>query len=458
MNVFFLPAYINTAAAQTIQYSSENIFSNYPDNLQMVANIAGNHHLLCFTSKENPEIFIFSQELKFQSKIRLPFKFPEKSELRIIPFADFYYVYVHPRLSQEYLFWKVDGNGNLTDFSASFQKLLQSQSNNLKLGFQLIASQEELWMVYHTALTDPRKSTMMIVQTDSLLNVVFTHKVMYDFKRDEERIQQEVLMFGRYLLILKTARSGTLLELMKVNLATGYTITHTFQSSGYFYSQSAFSYNNADSTVTVSSLLTEPRTTGRPKQFVFMSRLNKILIEQVPFTVLKSQFVKNTNSNFLLIEGLSKWVRLTDQATTSSQDFRVPDPDDLTEAKVTLGKYYTNSDDGVRFSLLDKNFKIASDSLIPNTKNSYTVKANQFARFNANDKEYLLVGQQFSRISKGLLMINTNDAHQLIYTDIRVNDRNNYLLSKSQTIPKKGIIIPYTNKREAGLIKIIVEQ
>jgi hypothetical protein len=189
-----------------------------------------------------------------------------------------------------------------------------------------------------------------------------------------------------------------------------------------------------------------------------MSRLNKILIEQVPFTVLKSQFVKNTNSNFLLIEGLSKWVRLTDQATTSSQDFRVPDPDDLTEAKVTLGKYYTNSDDGVRFSLLDKNFKIASDSLIPNTKNSYTVKANQFARFNANDKEYLLVGQQFSRISKGLLMINTNDAHQLIYTDIRVNDRNNYLLSKSQTIPKKGIIIPYTNKREAGLIKIIVEQ
>ena len=54
-------------------------------------------------------------------------------------------------------------------------------------------------------------------------------------------------------------------------------------------------------------------------------------------------------------------------------------------------------------------------------------------------------------------MVNTNDAGQLIYTDVRVLDRNSYLLPKAQIIPQKGIIIPYTRKLEAGLVKITME-
>jgi hypothetical protein len=68
----------------------------------------------------------------------------------------------------------------------------------------------------------------------------------------------------------------------------------------------------------------------------------------------------------------------------------------------------------------------------------------------------MLLGQQFVKKSRGLLMVNANDAQQLIYTDLKVSDRNDYLLSKSQVIAQEGIIIPYIHKLEAGLIKITI--
>ena len=457
--------------AQKVKYCSENVLTDYPDQLQLVANIAGHHHLLSFIEKEEPVIFIYDNDMKYQGKTSIRFKFSDKSGVKVIPFDNYYYLYIHPPFTSRHLFWKVDGNGNITELTVALENILQSQAQNIKLGFQLINNENQLCMLYHTDLRNLEKRTLIIVQTDSLLNVVFTHKLVYDFKREEERLQQEVLMSGRHLFVLKTARGGTSLELMKVNLATGYTIRNTFQSSGYLYSQSTFSYNNTDSTVTVTSLLTEPRINSRPKRFVFVSRLNKILVEQSPFAILRSQFVKNTNTNFLLVNGLSKWVRIkperyqsytkvVEQMTPSSMDYSVLDPNNSNRIITTPVRNNTGSEDlgqAIRFSLLDKNYKITSDSLVPNTKNSYTIKPDQFIRFGAGNKEYLLVGQLFSGKNKGVLMINTNDTDQLIYSDVRVNDRNNYLLSKAKVIPDKGIIIPYTYKRELGLIKIMIE-
>jgi hypothetical protein len=467
---------VNPAAAQKLQYSRENVFVGNPNHLQLVANIGGNHHLLILNDNENPEVFIFNSALELEKKVRLDFKFPERSVISIIPFGNFYYLYIRPVLSQKHLLWKIDSNGNCTDYVPFFQKLLVSQAHNIKLGFQLIPYHDHLWMVYHTDLENNEKNTVMMVQTDSLLNVLFTNRVIYDFKRDEEKLQKEVLIFGKYLLALKTGRSGTSLELLKINLATGLAITNTFSSSGYFYSQSALSINGEDSSVTVSALLTEPRATANPKQFVFVSRLNKNLFEEVPFKILKSQFKKNTGTNFLHVNGQSEWMRFRirgeqrNNAVVSNdvslyQDLTMPDnnADAVKDINRMLQKTEMSNVEpwdafqGVRFSLLDKALETTSDSLVANTKDYYSIKADQFIRFAVNNKEYMLLGQQFVKRSKGLLMVNTNDQQQLIYTDLSVNSRNNYLLAKYQLIPHKGIIIPYVYKLEAGLIKITVE-
>ena len=470
--------YVNIATAQKVAYSRENVFIGSPDHLQLATNIGGNHHLLILNDNENPEVFIFNNALEFEKKVRLNFKFPERSVVSIIPFGNFYYLYIHPVLSQKNLLWKIDSNGNCTDYTALFQKLLISQSHNIKLGFQLIPYQDHLWMVYHTDLENNEKNTVVMAQTDSLLNVLFTNRVIYDFKRDEEKLQKEVLIFGKYLLALKAGRSGTMLELLKINLTTGLAITNSFSSSGYFYSQSALSINGEDSSVTVSALLSEPRTTTNAKQFVFVSRLNKNLFEEVPVSILKSQFKKNTGTNFLHVNGQSEWMRfrirgeqrnntVVNNSESLYQDLTMADnnADAINDVNRMMQKAELsnapveswNAFQGVRFSLLDKSLVITSDSLVANTKDYYTIKADQFIRFAVNNKEYLLLGQQFVKKSKGLLMVNTNDAQQLIYTDLRVNDRNNYLLSKFQLIAQKYIIIPYTYKQEAGLIKITVE-
>ncbi len=483
-NIFFffacllLSVYNNKATAQTLQYCSENVFIDNPGQLQLVANIAGNHHLLSFNNNENPVLFIFDSELEYKTKITLPFKFPEKSIVQIIPFGKYYYLHIRPWLSQKHFFWKIDADGNCTDYNSFFQKLLASQSTNIKLGFQLIPYKEHLLMVYHTDLDNIEKNTVVITETDSLLNVVFTHKVLYDFKRDEEKLEKELLVFGKYLLVLKTARSGTALELMKVNLATGYAISNTFTSSGYFYSQSALSINNNDSSFTVSALLTEPRTSYTPKQFIFVSTLNKLLVEETPFTILKKQFTKNTGTGFLLVNGQSEWMRFRirgEQRSNTAATNNITVYQDLTMAgnnadnmqdinrllqKTEQGSTSTESWDayrGIRFSLLDKELAIISDSLVTNTKDSYTLKADQFIHFKIRQKEYMFLGQQFARRSKGLFMVHANEENRLIYTDVRVMDRNNYLLSKAQLIPQKGILIPYLHKLEAGLVKITIQ-
>lgn len=464
--------------AQKIKYCRQDVFISNPDHLQLAANIGGNHHLLIFNDNEKPEIFIYNDELELQSTVRMPFNCPERSVVSIIPFGNYYYIYIRPVLSQQHLLWRVDSNGNCTNYNSFFQKLLLSQANNIKLGFQLISYQDHLWMVYHAGLDDIDKNTLIMAQTDSLLNVLFTNRVIYDFKRDEERLQKEILIFGKYLLVLKTGRSGTALELLKVNLATGYSVTHSFTSSGYFYSQSALSISNEDSSVTVSALLTEPSMNNNPKQFVFVSRLNKNLFEEVPFTILRSQFKKNAGSSFITIEGQSEWMRFgisrgqrnsVGMASDVSlyQDLTMPDgkADIINGLNRMLQKNESgnlpaeswNGYNGVRFSLLDKNLKIANDTLVPNTKDSYTIRPDQFIHLTAGGKAYMLVGQQFVKKSRGLLMVQANDSQQLIYTDLRVNDRNDYLLSKFRILPGKNIIIPYVHKLEAGLMKISLE-
>ncbi len=418
--------FFNSTAAQNIDYSSENVFIDNPDNMQLVANVGGNQHLLCFTAREKPVIHIFDQQLKLFSKVLLPMKYPDRADMQIVPLVNYYYVYIHERFTQKYFLWKVQGDGNVTDVSVPLQKLLLSQSHNIKLGFELLVNEGQLCMGYHTDLTNVQKRTFVIVQTDSLLNRIWEHKVVYDFKRDEERILQEVLMFGRYLFVLKSANSSTSLELMKVNLATGYTIRNNFSSSGYFYSQGSLHYNGGDSTVTVSALLTEPRTTSRPNYFAFFSRMNKILIEEVPFTVLRSQFRLNTGVDFILAEK-SKWTQLV-----AERDMRQP----------------------VRFTLLDKNFLIVRDSLVSNANDAYSIHAHNFLHFHAGEKQYMLVGQQFRQKSHGLLMVEPDDK-KLKFTNVRVYDRNDYLLSKARLVPD-GVLIPYRHRKEAGLVRITI--
>ena len=463
----------NNVTAQKIKYSRENVFIDYSENIRLAANISGNHHLLSFIDNEKPVVNIFDKELYLITRSKLPFVFPEKSVVQIISFKTYYYLFIHSRLNSKSIFAKIDGDGTFTDLSDAFQKL---QSQIRTRVYQLTERQNQFCIIYSsTGSNDPKKSRMTLIQTDSLLNIVLSRNAAYNFKRDDESLVQ-TLFTRDDLFVLKTTLGGTALEIMKINIATGAAITNTFYSSGFNYTQNGFTYNAVDSSITVYSLLREPRGSTKIIRYAFLTRLDHLLNEQTPFAVLKSQFSKSTAVNFLLAEPSPKWISLEAirsgyrdyenvyeiqnmnrrtefNLDTNAAKFNIPQV-----RMVPVTNYREDPAQGIRFSLLDKKFKISSDSLVPNNKNKYTLKTGQFARVSANNKEYLLLVQRFYKRSNGILMVGADEENHLTYTDIQVTGLNDYLLSQSVFIAPQSIIIPYTHHREAGLVKISIQE
>jgi hypothetical protein len=199
-----------------------------------------------------------------------------------------------------------------------------------------------------------------------------------------------------------------------------------------------------------------------------------VLIEKTQFTLLKTQFRKNTNTNFLLVDGNSRWVKFKKGRGNASssimqnspvtvyedQIYKTGNNPDVTSINNMLAKLdadnntNTYSDEvGVRFSLLNPSLQITTDSLVKNTKDWYTLKSDNYTRFEMQGKETLLVAQQFYRRKNGLLLVNAA-ADYLQYTYLKVNEKYSYLLPKAKIIAGRGVLVPYIHKREAGFITI----
>lgn len=470
--VFFLTGcFIMEVFAQqpvTIAYSRENAFVNNPDKIDLIANVGGNHHLLSFTYTEKPMLFLYNSRLELVQKIALPFVLPERAVIKITRLANCYYISIHKQYSVKYQLFKIDSQGTCTDLSNAFKKLVRMIPYVAEPEYELVPAEEGLFFTYHTDFANTEKNTLVLVKTDSLLNAVFVHKIAYDFKRDEEILRQETIMFGKYLLVLKTTRSNTALELMKVNLATGFTIRNSFYSAGHLYSQPVAQYNPSDSGVTVTAMLTDMGYFSS-RNYIFISRLNKILIEKNPPVVLKAQFTKYTGTNFLLLPQ-ARWVglRISGQqgrgtANTAYQNYALHDssmlPAIINPVPINSERSYNwNHELGIRFSLLDNEQDIINERYIANNRDAYSLLSNKFARFTISGKEYMLAGQRFAANRNGLLMAYSNDGIKLEHTNVGVNFRNEYILSKCQPIGQNKIIIPYTHRRFAGLVQLTVRQ
>jgi len=463
------------SAAQTLQYSRQNVFTNNANSLQMAAGIEGTHHLICCSNNEYVRLVIFNNSMELKKEVTTPVFYAEKTSTSIIPFSKYYYLWMRPRYGRKTFLWRIDGNGNCTDLTPAMQQLLRSQASNMESGFQLYKKDNELLMSYHTYLPKLEKNVLTLLTLDSGLSISHTRKVMYAFKRDEEKLLQETFIPGKDLLVLKKNNSGSAMQLMKVSSINGLAITNEFATSGY-YSQGSFLYNNTDSLITVSALLYEPGKTEQ-KNYVFVSRLNMMLLEQTPFTILKTQFRRKTGTNFLGVDGTNEWLWMRKNVITANNiqpDYRVTVYQDLTMPD--SGRLYQlrrdnnmlasfnsrNSYDDpvqlldVRFSLLSKNLQLSVDTIIRNNRDSYTLRADDFYRFKVNDKPYLLLGQLFRKV-KGLLLVQPNEAQQLVCNSLPVIGKYNYILSKAQAVSDKTIVIPYLYRQEAGLIKITIE-
>ncbi|TDH25640.1 hypothetical protein EXU57_13135 [Segetibacter sp. 3557_3] len=464
LSLLYLPA-----ASQKIQYSRQSAIVNYPDAMQLVSNIGGYHHLLGLAYKKKPAIYIFDQQLKFISKKEFPFKLASNADFKVIPIADFYYLYIHIPNTTLHELWKIDREGNARSLTPAFKQVISAEFVKGNGSLQLTAMDSHLCVVSHTYYKALEKVASILIHVDTAMTVTWKKSVSYVFG-SYDRLQQVNVISKREMLLLKSSRDGInfALEMLKVNLDSGVVIGTTFNSVANMYTQANFNYNRDDSSVTVYALVRDSYYGGRVRT-IFISQLDKYLHEKKPLVTLRTQFRNNTNTNFLLLNGSSPhWIPMNggpmgiptviNQVNRSQFDNYVDYIAGGGQPMLSGNRFAVRGapaiPTAVRFSLLDEQLKVASDSLFANDKDKYNLEPRRFTRFMVRNKSYLLVGQHFTGNRKGLFMVSGSAANMLETTDVRVNDKYDYMLNQLQPLTEDAVIMPYLSKREAGLVKL----
>src|ERR671913_40495 len=115
------------ASAQKIQYSRQTFSMMYSDDMQLVANIKGHHHVLCFNLNKKPAIYIFNEHLQLLAKKEIDRKFGNNADVRLIAFNDFYLVYVHLNGTSQHELYRIDAEGNATPLTNIFQQFVDKE-------------------------------------------------------------------------------------------------------------------------------------------------------------------------------------------------------------------------------------------------------------------------------------------------------------------------------------------
>jgi len=456
--------------AQKIQYSRQTFGMMYSDDMQLVANIKGHHHVLCFNLNKKPAIYIFNEHLQLLAKKEIDRKLGSNADVRLIPFNDFYLLYVHLNGTFLHELYRIDAEGNVTPLTNLFQQFVDKELNKSMSTLQLFNRGNKLYIVAHTYYDRIKKMGSSVAQLDKELNPVLIRKVLYDFNGDVDVLRQADLS-GNFLLILKTSKGteeGNALDLVKIDLADGQLLSHSFFIGSHIYTNPAFRFNEKDSSLLVYATVQDPSYSAASKRTVLVNQLDYNLHELTPANLLKSQFRTNTAATYLLFEGASLWLNLQNnirlQKEVRSQSFPGIEGEDgllgsnRTRKNVTTG-YFTGSNQptAIRFTVLNKELKAVNDSVIENKERVYDIQPRPFAQFSYRNKAYLFLIQNFSSNSRGLFAISSDNNGKLISKDIAVFDKYEYLLTKMQAVKKDYVILPYTYKNEVGLVKITIE-
>ncbi|MEO6733471.1 MAG: hypothetical protein ABIN01_19770 [Ferruginibacter sp.] len=463
-NIYLMTAFLLLGVsmdAQRVEYSRQRFKLPYYDGMQLVSNIAGYHHLVFFTINQPPAIHVFDGQLQLQEKKNLPFILRQASDVSIIRFRNFFFLYLHQQGSLNHQLWKVSPTGNAVDLSGTFQRFIDTNLLKSTSTLQLVNQGEKLFIIANTYYEVLGKIGSTVLQADQNFRAISSRKIYYEFNSVEQRLKQ-VMLVGDEMFILKTAadNAGNSLHILKANLNTGRLLINSFNSGSSLFSAPGFKYNAIDSGIIVYAVIDET---------VFINTLDTLLNSRQPISFQKNQFGKNVSTNFLLVgDKRPQWLNMSIYSGRLT----------YTPGQLRSWQYEDNSSDGtvsqqpdpytkynrlpaetpaIRFTRMNEQLKITKDSVIENTKSRYTLFPGPVAEAVLHNKNVLFLNQTFFENKHGLVMVAVNEANQMAATDIRVFEKYNYMLPQLSGINDGSVILPFTYKKEMGLAKITIE-
>jgi hypothetical protein len=465
--LFFL---LENTGAQKIQYARQTIKEPEAAYMQLVANIGGAHHLLYFNYEKKPVIYVFDSKLQSHTRKEIDIKSRRSQDINILPFSDHYLLYFHSTGSTRHYLFRVNPDGASKDISACLDRAEDSSWNRSKATYQLFNQNERLVIVNHTYYDLIKKMGSTLIRLDDELNTKGARQVLTSFDATKERLEQVVLA-GKELFVMKTGKNidnESEMTLSRTNIETGHTIIKSFNAGNHLYFNPTFRFN-VDSSILVSSLITELSGYSGMQKVVFVCNLGDTLQEIAPVTLLKNQFRKKAADNFLLFgEKNQSWVhmgvpaaRRTSINYNDMRNFGTGNESalNLQNSRAGTANYlYSGTPTAIRFSLMNERFKMVRDSIVANDGNIYDVLPGPFGKFVMKGKAYLVLVQNFSPRKRGLVLLSGGDDGSFLSHDIPVFDRYQYLLSQLQPVGDEYFILPYTHKNETGLVKVTMKE
>jgi hypothetical protein len=90
-------------------------------------------------------------------------------------------------------------------------------------------------------------------------------------------------------------------------------------------------------------------------------------------------------------------------------------------------------------------------------KDASPLEGRHYINFSIHEKPYLLLAQNILRKKSGLALVHINDKNEIIITDTRASTQYEYLLELLKLVDENHIIVPFSNKKEIGLLKINIK-
>lgn len=463
-------------SGQALQYSRHLVRHPNADGMQLVADVDGTHHLISCSRGEKPVIDIFNRQLGYISRKEIEITIHEKTKISVLSFKKYYLLYFNNQGSAQHRFIKISGDGSQKDISAIILK------NPISTGtsFELLNNEDQLALMTTVYYDTLKTLTCTIIKFNEQYTATQSISIPLPYDAERERWRQLSLHHNELLGLKekKSARGENILELVSINLLTKKLIAKEFSSgSSKFYSPS-FRINKADSTIIVSSIL--PQSIGKKgtQQVIFLSRLRFSLEELAPPALLRPDRGEELALTLLMVENSSAgWAGFSSNYFYEKVNYQAPANDYWIYEKntafatgVTLypysypltslsapapGTYYPTGK--IKLALLQTNLKPLQTRLLKPYKDVSPLEGRHYINFSIYDKPYLLLAQNILRKKSGLALVHINDKNEIILTDTRASTQYEYLLELLKQVDENHIIVPFSNKKEIGLLKINIK-
>lgn len=468
-------------SAQKFQYSKTPVKLPSSGDIRLVADVGGFHHLIHFSQNSKPAIYVYNSQLHLLETLELNFILTEKCAIRLLQLKDYYILYTHTQKPNNHQFLKITGDGAVTNISYIVNNPADSLWNRSVATFQMFDVDNNLVLTSLTYLKEIKKIRTAIIRPKSDSGASVVNYLLFPFSAENE-VLKEVTFRNNYLHVLKTSKDeegNNTLTVFKLDTKNSKLFFRHFDSGKYIYLNPAIRFNSIDSNILVYAMLSKPSGYKGSAPGMFVASLDSVLTEINPAKSIPEIFRGNTASTFLVEKTKTAgWLTFTNIPAKSDYIVQIesfstsPTYVQLTNdysnyypllTNTNRYVYYDNSStsnsthhslSAIRLTILNSMFEKAKDSLVKNKGSYNQLHSSPHAQFLLKNTPYLLLVQELAANKKGLIMLYPNEKDKLESVSLNVYHPYNYLLPLTQPVGDKYFIIPYSDKKEIGLLKV----